>query len=108
MSSLAQNLQQIAAYCIDGSTNNNKMCHTAGKESYPWVTLVIPLSIVRKVRITNRNANCCWDRMKNMKIWVGKEFPSTSKVEYTGVSYIGKYYIDLSGSSLGNIHGSRD
>jgi len=78
-----------AANCIDGSTTNNKMCHTGGKESYPWVTLVIPLSIVRKVRITNRNGY--EDRMKNMKIWVGKEFPSTTNVEYTGGALLGTF-----------------
>ena len=97
-----------AANCIDGSATNGKMCHTAGKESYPWVTLVIPRSIVHKIRITNRK-DCCGDRMKNMKIWVGKEFPSTTKVEYTGVSYLSDLTcIDLSGSSLGNIQGTRD
>merc|ERR1712112_369057 len=78
-----------AANCIDSSATNGKMCHTAGKESYPWVTLVIPRSIVHKIRITNRNSH--GDRMKNMKIWVGKEFPSTTKVEYTGGALLGTF-----------------
>jgi len=88
MSSIFNNA--IAAYCIDGSTTNYKMCHTAGKETYPWVTLVIPRSIVRKIRITNRKDRE-EDRMKNMKIWVGKEFPSTTDVEYTGGALLGTY-----------------
>merc|ERR1719167_1711335 len=79
MSSLYKD--RIATNCIDGSTTNNKMCHTYGKESYPWVTLVIPHSTVTRVRITNRKDGY-GDRMKNMKIWIGKEFPSTTKVEY--------------------------
>ena len=70
--------------CIDG--NPNTMCHTRGEESYPWVTLVIPRSIVREIRITNRGDVCCWERMKNMKIWVGSDYPTTTSVEYTGVS----------------------
>jgi len=88
MSSIFNN--GIAAYCIDGSTTNYYMCHTAGKETYPWVTLVIPRSIVRKIRITNRKDRE-EDRMKNMKIWVGKEFPSTTDVEYTGGALLGTY-----------------
>merc|ERR1712112_542278 len=80
----------IPANCIDGNTTNGKMCHTAGKESYPWITLVIPLSIVRSVRITNRK-DCCGDRMRNMKIWVGKKFPSTTNVEYTGGALLGTF-----------------
>merc|ERR1712126_617777 len=79
-----------AANCIDGSTTNYKMCHTGGKESYPWVTLVIPRSFVTKVRITNRKDGY-EDRMKNMKIWVGKEFPSTTNVEYTGGALLGTF-----------------
>jgi len=81
---------RIAANCIDGRTTNNKICHTAGKEPYPWISVVIPSSIVTKVRITNRK-DCCGERMKNMKIWVGKEFPSTSKVEYTGGALLGTF-----------------
>ena len=69
--------------CIDGDTKT--MCHTRGKESYPWVTLVIPRSIVRTVRITNR-VDCCGDRMVNVKVCVGKQLPSTSNAEYSGVS----------------------
>merc|ERR1712112_343604 len=80
----------IPANCIDGNTTNGKMCHTAGKESYPWISLVIPLSIVRSVRITNRK-DCCGDRMKNMKIWVGEKFPSTTNVEYTGGALLGTF-----------------
>jgi len=78
-----------AYYCIDGDTTSNKICSTRGGESYPWITVVIPRSIVRKVRITNRNSY--GDRMKNMKIWVGKELPSTTKVEYTGGALLGTF-----------------
>jgi len=88
MSSLYKD--RIATNCIDGNTTNNKMCHTYGKESYPWVTLVIPHSTVTRVRITNRKDGY-GDRMKNMKIWVGKEFPSTNKVEYTGGALLGSF-----------------
>merc|ERR1711962_682356 len=77
-----------ASNCIDG--NPNTMCRTGGVESYPWVTLVIPRSIVRGIRITNRN-NCCRDRMKNMKIWVGNGLPSTTAVEYTGGALLGSF-----------------
>merc|ERR1712180_407436 len=77
-----------ASNCIDG--NPNPMCHTLGSESYPWVTVVIPRSIVRGIRITNR-ANCCGDRMKNMKIWVGNGLPSTTDVEYTGGALLGTF-----------------
>ena len=73
----------FASYCIDGDITT--MCHTNGGESFPWVTLVIPRSIVRTVRITNR-VDCCGERMENVKIWVGEQFPSTSNVEYSGVS----------------------
>merc|ERR1712002_923737 len=31
------------------------------------------------------------DRMKNMKRWVGKEFPSTTNVEYTGGALLGTF-----------------
>jgi len=88
MSSLYR--EEYAANCIDGLTALYKVCHTAGGESYPWVTLVIPPSIVRKVRITNRKDGY-EDRMRNMKIWVGKEFPSTTDVEYTGGALLGTY-----------------
>merc|ERR1719394_480532 len=43
-----------------------------------------------KVRITNRK-DWFGDRMKNMKIWVGKKFPSTTKVEYTGGALLGTF-----------------
>ena len=69
--------------CIDGKTNT--FCETHGSETYPWVAVVIPRSIVRTVRITNR-VDCCGDRMENVKVWVGKQFPSTSNAEYSGVS----------------------
>jgi len=77
-----------ASNCIDG--NPYTMCHTRGSESYPWVTVVIPRSIVRGIRITNR-ANCCGDRMKNVKIWVGNGLPSTTDVEYTGGTLLGTF-----------------
>merc|ERR1711962_479358 len=66
------------------------MCHTHGSESFPWVTLVIPRSIVRTVRITNR-VDCCGERMENVKIWVGEQFPSTSNVEYSGGALLGAF-----------------
>jgi len=93
MSSEKSHPDRIAANCIDGSTTNNKMCHTSEEvkgEYYPWVTLVIPHSIVTKVRITNRKDGY-EDRMKNMKIWTGKEFPSTAKEEYTGGALLGTF-----------------
>jgi len=89
MSSVYRN-SYPAINCIDGNTTNNKICVTAGKESYPWVTLVIPHSIVTKVRITNRK-DWFGERMKNMKIWVGEKFPSTTKVEYTGGALLGTF-----------------
>jgi len=88
--SSTSNSDRLAENCIDGTTTNGKYCHTAGKETFPWITLVIPPSIVRKIRITNR-ADCCGWRMKNMKIWVGKEFPSTANVEYSGGALLGTF-----------------
>merc|ERR1711962_1295692 len=66
------------------------MCHTHGSETYPWVTLVIPRSIVRTVRITNR-VDCCGDKMKNVKVWVGNEFPSNSNVEFSEGTLLGAF-----------------
>merc|ERR1711962_756729 len=78
-----------ASNCIDG--NHDSMCHTHGLGPYPWVTLVIPRSIVREIRITNRRDVCCWERMKNMKVWVGSDFPNTAIEEYTGGTLLGTF-----------------
>merc|ERR1711962_749292 len=88
--SSTSNSDRLAENCIDGTTTNGKYCHTAGKETFPWITLVIPPSIVRKIRITNR-ADCCGRRMKNMKIWVGKDYPTNTSVEYTGGILLGTF-----------------
>jgi len=67
-----------ASNCIDG--NRTTMCQTQGSESYPWITLVIPRSIVRQIDIKYRRGK----RLKYVKMWVGEDFPTTTDEEYTG------------------------
>jgi len=80
-----------ASNCIDG--NLGTKCHTDHTGGYPWITLVIPRSSVRKIRIKNRADGhpTAWNRTKNMKIWVGTEFPSNTKEEYTGGALLGTF-----------------
>jgi len=82
----------FASYCIDGSTTNEKVCATdVNGGTFPWITLVIPRSIVRKVRITNPDVEQWSDNMENMKIWVGNDFPSSPNEEYTGGALMGTF-----------------
>jgi len=93
-------LNFVASNCIDG--NYGTMCHTDHSDTYPWVTLVIPHSIVRKIRMKNRwnDHATAWKRLKNVKIWVGNEFPSTTKVEYTKGALLGSYVGPASASQV--------
>jgi len=68
-----------ASNCIDG--NKTTMCQTRGSESYPWITLVIPRSLVRQIDIKYRRGG---KRLKYVKMWVGEDFPTTTDEEYTG------------------------
>ena len=70
--------------CIDNKLGALSICHTKGKETWPWVAVEIPRSSVRKVMIVNRE-DCCGDRTKNMKVWVGDYLPTTTKTEYSQV-----------------------
>jgi len=72
--------------CIDN--NVGTMCHTNGGETWPWVAVEIPRSNVKQVKIINR-ANCCWDRVNNMKFWVGDYLPTSSDKEFTSGGFLG-------------------
>ena len=89
--------------CIDG--NMKTMCHTIEDEAWPWVAVEIPRSIVYQVRISNR-ADCCGDRTKNMKVWVGDQLPITAGDEYSSVIQLIKlfhiHYV-FRGVSLGHL-----
>jgi len=74
--------------CIDG--NMKTMCHTLEGEAWPWVAVEIPRSIVYQVRISNR-ADCCGDRTKNMKVWVGDQLPITAGDEYSSGRLLGTF-----------------
>merc|ERR1711962_172271 len=78
--------------CMDGSLEEWSICHTAvdGTEKYPWLVLVIPRSTVYGLKITNRRDGG-GELMKNMKIWVGSQFPSSTDEEYSGESLLGTY-----------------
>lgn len=75
--------------CIFGI---GSFCHTDEHSinSHPWITLVIPRSNVKSVRITNRK-DCCGWRMQNMKVWVGTKFPSTAYAEYDRGELLGYF-----------------
>merc|ERR1712115_376277 len=79
-----------AKNCIDDDVNT--ICHTHGGESWPWVAVEIPSSDVYEVWIVNRN-DCCGERTRNLKVWVGDKYPTTASSEYS------------SGKLLGNFHG---
>merc|ERR1711962_939562 len=85
----------FASYCIDGNTSNDKVCatdpHRPPNTIFPWITLVIPRSIVRKTRITNPDVYQWGSNMENMKIWVGTEFPSTTELEYAEGALLGTF-----------------
>merc|ERR1711962_1281310 len=85
----------FASYCIDGNTTNDKVCatdpHRPPNTIFPWITLVIPRSIVKKIRITNPDDSQWGDNMENMKIWVGEEFPSTTEMEYAEGALLGTF-----------------
>merc|ERR1719153_205259 len=66
--------------CIDN--NVDSFCHTKGGEAWPWVAVEIPPSYVYQVWIINR-ADCCGERTKNLKVWVGDQFPTTASSEYS-------------------------
>ena len=68
--------------CIDN--NQQTKCHTKGDETWPWVAVEIPPSRVQQVNIVNR-ADCCGDRTKNVKVWVGDSLPTTTDAEYSQV-----------------------
>jgi len=82
----------IGANCIDGRLDIWSICHTITdrSEKFPWIAVVIPPSTVSRVRITNRK-DMNGDLMKNMKIRVGRELPSSTDVEYSGGSLLGTY-----------------
>jgi len=70
--------------------NLDTKCHTKGGETRPWVAIEIPRSKVQKVKITNRR-DCCGDRTKDMKIWVGDRLPITAHFEYSGGALLGTF-----------------
>ena len=68
--------------CIDNKRETK--CHTKGGETWPWVAVQIPPSTVKRVKILNR-VDCCGDRTKNVKVWVGNSVPTTTDKEYSQV-----------------------
>ena len=94
--------------CTDNKLGPISICHTKGGETWPWIAVEIPQSIVRKVKIVNRG-DCCGDRTKNVKVWVGNYLPTTTDTEYSQVILLTKlYHINCSGSSYWDICGTWD
>merc|ERR1712080_173193 len=74
--------------CMDNNYGIISICHTAGGETWPWVAVEIPQgSSVNDVKIFNRN-DCCGERTRNVKIWVGDSLPTTTDTEYSQGSYL--------------------
>jgi len=76
--------------CTDNKLGPISICHTKGGETWPWIAVEIPQSIVRKVKIINRG-DCCGDRTKNMKVWIGDYLPTTTDTEYSQGALIGTF-----------------
>merc|ERR1712133_268746 len=74
--------------CIDN--NLETKCHTKGDETWPWVAVEIPQSRVKQVNIVNRH-DCCGERTKNVKVWVGNTLPNTTDTEYSQGDLLGEF-----------------
>merc|ERR1711872_20529 len=74
--------------CIDNNVETK--CHTKGDETWPWVAVEIPQSRVEQVNIVNRH-DCCGERTKNVKVWVGNTLPTTTDTEYSQGTLLGQF-----------------
>ena len=85
--------------CIDGITDGpdshnsqGDLCHT-NHETAPWLALDYgdgARMFIEKVVIVNRK-NCCWDRTKNVKIWLSDELPTSGSSMFTGGELLGTF-----------------
>ena len=85
--------------CIDGITDGpdshnsqGDLCHT-NHETAPWLALDYgdgARMFIEKVVIVNRK-NCCYDRTKNVKIWLSDELPTSGSSMFTGGELLGTF-----------------
>ena len=101
----------VAANCIDGNSGPEveTQCHS-NNDRYPWIALDFgSTAAIQRVEIFNRHeCSSCWQRTKNVEVFVSNILPTSASQKFSGGSLLGTFpgpgtsgqHIIISGGNL--------